>query len=42
MDMILGLCIFQNRFTYFLVTYMYVVGTHWNCIIDAFQCAPTT
>ena len=28
MDMILAKCIFQNRFKY-------VVGTHWNCLIEA-------
>ena len=20
----------------------YVVGTHWNCLIEAIQCVPTT
>ena len=38
MDMILDKCIFQISVTY-------VVGTHWNCLIEAlrqFQCAPTT
>ena len=42
MDMMLGIkFIFQNSFFLFLVTY--VVGVHWNCLIEAIpMCVPTT
>ena len=40
MDVILDKCIFQISS---LISVTYVVGTHWNCLIEEkFQCTPTS
>ena len=38
MDMILDLSVNFNIFSLFSVTY--VVGTHWNCLVEAIPMAP--